>query len=87
VAEVAKNLGVRNVLEGSVRKSGPRVRIAPQLIDATTGGRLWAERFDRDMADIFAVQPRGEVRIERKRSLGRANGLVIRPKTGHTERP
>jgi len=58
---------MRNVLEGSVRKSGARVT----LIDATTGGRLWAERFDRDMADIFAVQPRGEVRIERKRSLGR----------------
>ena len=49
-------LGVRYVLEGSVRKSGNRVRITAQLIDATTGGHLWAERFDRDLTDIFAVQ-------------------------------
>jgi tetratricopeptide (TPR) repeat protein len=44
------------VLEGSVRKSGARVRITAQLIDAATGGHLWAERFDRDLTDIFAVQ-------------------------------
>ena len=44
------------MLEGSVRKSGNRVRITAQLIDATTGGHLWAERFDRDLTDIFAVQ-------------------------------
>jgi adenylate cyclase len=56
VQEVGKNLGVRYVLEGSVRKSGNRVRITAQLIDATTGGHLWAERFDRDLTDIFAVQ-------------------------------
>ena len=56
VAEVGKSLGVRYVLEGSVRKSGARVRITAQLIDATTGGHLWAERFDRDLTDIFAVQ-------------------------------
>jgi adenylate cyclase len=56
VTEVGKSLGVRYVLEGSVRKSGGRVRITAQLIDATTGGHLWAERFDRDLTDIFAVQ-------------------------------
>jgi adenylate cyclase len=56
VSEVGKNLGVRYVLEGSVRKSGNRVRVTAQLIDATTGGHLWAERFDRDLTDIFAVQ-------------------------------
>ncbi|TIL44603.1 adenylate/guanylate cyclase domain-containing protein [Mesorhizobium sp.] len=56
VQEVGRNLGVRYVLEGSVRKSGNRVRITAQLIDATTGGHLWAERFDRDLTDIFAVQ-------------------------------
>ena len=56
VGEVAKSLGVRHVLEGSVRKSGLRVRITAQLIDATTGGHLWAERFDRELTDIFAVQ-------------------------------
>jgi adenylate cyclase len=54
--EVGKSLGMRYVLEGSVRKSGGRVRITAQLIEATTGGHLWAERFDRDLTDIFAVQ-------------------------------
>jgi adenylate cyclase len=56
VQEVGAKLGVRHVLEGSVRKSGNRVRITAQLIDAATGGHLWAERFDRDLTDIFAVQ-------------------------------
>jgi adenylate cyclase len=56
VQEVGAKLGVRHVLEGSVRKSGNRVRITAQLIDAMTGGHLWAERFDRDLTDIFAVQ-------------------------------
>jgi adenylate cyclase len=56
IGEVGKSLGVRYVLEGSVRKSGGRVRITAQLIDTTTGGHLWAERFDRDLTDIFAVQ-------------------------------
>ncbi|CAN7678102.1 adenylate/guanylate cyclase domain-containing protein [Mesorhizobium sp. LjRoot246] len=56
VQEVGTKLGVRHVLEGSVRKSGNRVRITAQLIDAISGGHLWAERFDRDLTDIFAVQ-------------------------------
>jgi adenylate cyclase len=56
IGEVGKSLGVRNVLEGSVRKAGGRVRITAQLVDATTGGHLWAERFDRELTDIFAVQ-------------------------------
>jgi len=56
VKEVARRLGVRHVLEGSVRKAGNRVRITAQLIDAATGGHVWAERFDRDLEDIFAVQ-------------------------------
>jgi len=56
VQEVSRDLGVRYVLEGSVRKSGERVRITAQLIDATTGGHLWAERYNRDLKDIFAVQ-------------------------------
>ena len=49
-------LGVRYVLEGSVRKSGSRVRITAQLIDAETGKHIWAERYDRDLIDIFALQ-------------------------------
>ncbi len=56
VQEIGKALGVRYVLEGSVRKAGNRVRITAQLIDATNDGHLWAERFDRDLIDIFAVQ-------------------------------
>ncbi|MGO4840262.1 adenylate/guanylate cyclase domain-containing protein, partial [Rhizobiaceae sp. 2RAB30] len=56
VQEVGQSLNVRYVLEGSVRKSGNKVRITAQLIDATTGGHQWAERFDRDLTDIFAVQ-------------------------------
>jgi adenylate cyclase len=56
VQQVAEELGVRYVLEGSVQRSGSRVRITAQLIDALTGNHLWAERYDRDLKDIFAVQ-------------------------------
>jgi len=56
VQQVAEELGVRYVLEGSVRRSGNRVRNNAQLIDATTGHHLWAERYDRDYNDIFALQ-------------------------------
>jgi TolB-like protein/Tfp pilus assembly protein PilF len=56
VRSVASELGVRYVLEGSVRKSGQRVRITAQLIDGESGNHLWAERYDRDLEDIFAVQ-------------------------------
>jgi TolB-like protein len=58
VRQVARELGVRYVLEGSVRKAGRRVRITGQLIDATTGAHLWAERFDGDLEDIFELQDR-----------------------------
>lgn len=54
--EVARELGVRYVLEGSVRRSGGRVRISAQLNDVSTGGHLWAERYDRELVDVFAVQ-------------------------------
>ena len=56
IEDVGRELGVRYVLEGSVRKAGGRVRITAQLIDATTGGHLWSGRYDRDLSDIFAVQ-------------------------------
>ncbi len=56
IQTVAKDLGVRYVLEGSVRKAGNRVRISAQLIDGNTGNHLWAERYDRDLKDIFALQ-------------------------------
>ena len=56
VKQVGRDLGVRYVLEGSVRKAGNRVRVTGQLIDAANGAHIWADRFDRDLTDIFAVQ-------------------------------
>ena len=56
VQKIAKELGVRYVLEGSVQKSGDRVRITAQLIDAKTGNHIWSENYDRDLKDIFALQ-------------------------------
>src|SRR3954453_4509562 len=58
VRQVSRELGVRYVLEGSIRKAGPRVRITGQLVDATTGHHVWADRFDGDLSDIFELQDR-----------------------------
>src|SRR5205814_1149990 len=54
--EIAKTLGVAHVLEGSVQRAGGRVRVNAQLIDARTDSHLWAERYDRDVADVFAIE-------------------------------
>ena len=56
VCDVARKLGVSHVLEGSVRKAGNRVRVTAQLIDGSGGGHIWADRYDRDLTDIFAIQ-------------------------------
>ena len=56
VKQVGRELGVRYVLEGSLRKAGKRIRVTAQLVEAETGRHVWAERYDRDLADIFAVQ-------------------------------
>ena len=56
IPQVARQFGVSHVLEGSVRKAGSRLRITAQLIDGATGGHVWAERYDRDLDDIFALQ-------------------------------
>jgi adenylate cyclase len=56
VPQVCRDLGVRYALEGSIRKAGNRIRVTAQLIDGSTGGHLWAERYDRDLTDIFEVQ-------------------------------
>jgi adenylate cyclase len=56
VKQVGRELGVRYVLEGSLRKAGNRIRVTAQLVEAETGKHVWAERYDRDLADIFAVQ-------------------------------
>ena len=82
VQQVAEELGARYVLEGGVRKAGRRIRITAQLIDAETGHHVWAQKFDRDLEDIFAIQdevtqrivaivePELE-RVERKRSAAK----------------
>lgn len=56
ISEVGRELGVRYILEGSIRKAGNRIRVTAQLIDAVRGDHIWAERFDRNLEDIFAVQ-------------------------------
>jgi Predicted integral membrane protein len=56
IADVGRKLGVQYVVEGSVRRTGPRIRITAQLIDTATSNHIWAERYDRDAEDIFAVQ-------------------------------
>ena len=63
--QIGRELNVRYVLEGSVQRSGKEVRINVQLVDASTGGQLWAERFDRDLGDLFALQNEITERIAR----------------------
>jgi adenylate cyclase len=70
VKQVGRELGVRYVLEGSVRRVGRRVRVAAQLIDAETGNHVWAERCDRDLVDVFAVQD--EITLAVSRAIGPA---------------
>jgi len=87
IQEVGRNLSVRYVLEGSVRKSGNRVRITAQLIDATTGGHLWAERFDRDLTDIFAVQDDVTQHIVAALEVNLTEGDRQRLETERTDKP
>ena len=54
--DVSRNLGVKYVLEGSIRKGGSRIRVTAQLIEGTTGSQIWAERYDRELDDIFTLQ-------------------------------
>src|SRR6266404_5146043 len=54
--EIAKALGVSNIVEGSVRRSGGKVRVSAQLIDVRNDAHLWADTYDRDLADVFAIQ-------------------------------
>jgi eukaryotic-like serine/threonine-protein kinase len=80
--DVAKELGVTSVLEGTVRRSGDRLRISAQLIDASTGYSLWADRYDRDARDVFAIQDeisRAIVSSLRVRLTGPTTVLVSAP--------
>jgi len=63
VKQVGRELGVRYVLEGSVRKAGQRVRITAQLIDTATGAHLWADRFDGSLEDVFDLQDKVAVSV------------------------
>jgi adenylate cyclase len=63
VKQVSEELGVRYVLEGSLQRSGDRVRITAQLVDALTGHHLWAERYERDLKDIFALQDEITIKV------------------------
>ena len=86
--DVCRELGVRCMLEGSVRKAGGRVRITAQLIDGKSGGHLWAERYDRDLTDIFAVQDDVTAQIVRalRSNLGaHASGPTVRAETEKPE--
>jgi len=76
VREISRQLGVRYIVEGSVRRSGNRVRITAQLIDAIEDNHLWAERYDRDLEDIFAVQD----------EVTQAIVTTIEPRVVNTER-
>ena len=56
IRKIAETLRVHNILEGSVRKAGNRIRVTAQLITAADGTHLWSERYDREMTDVFAIQ-------------------------------
>ncbi|HEV8712656.1 MAG TPA: tetratricopeptide repeat protein [Candidatus Binatia bacterium] len=83
--EVSRELGVRYVLEGSVRRAGAQVRINAQLIDATTGYHLWAERYDRALKDIFALQDEIMQRIVRALQIKLTKGEQERFRLAPTE--
>jgi TolB-like protein/Tfp pilus assembly protein PilF len=82
--QIGRELGVRYVLEGSVQRSGGQLRVTAQLIDAETGGHLWAERFDRDTSDLFALQSEITGRIAAALSLEMVSAEAARP-TDHPE--
>jgi adenylate cyclase len=88
VQEIGKELGVRYVLEGSVQKASNQVRITAQLLDATTGGHLWTERFDRPFTDIFALQDEIVRKIATTLKLQltlQEQGVIVRKHTDNLE--
>ena len=78
VQDIGKELGVRYILEGSVRKEGDRVRITTQLIDAVNGYHLWSERYDRDLKDIFALQDEITMKIITELQIKLTGGDKVR---------
>jgi len=86
VKQISRELGVRYVLEGSVRKSEDRVRITAQLIDATKGHHLWSERYDRDLKDIFALQDEITMKIVTALQVELTEGEQMRMWAGRYKR-
>jgi adenylate cyclase len=87
VQQVAEELGVRYVLEGSVQKSGSRVRLTAQLIDALSGHHLWAERYDRELRDIFALQDEITQNVATALEVELTEGEQARYRRGQTKNP
>jgi len=85
VQDVCRDLGVRYVLEGSVRKAGNRVRVNAQLIDGISGGHLWAERYDRALEDVFAVQDDVTEKIVRALEVKLVGGAAAEEKRDQTQ--
>ncbi len=85
--DICRDLGVRHVLEGSVRKAGQQVRITAQLIDGLSGGHLWAERYDRALADVFAVQDDVTEKIVRALEVKLVANVQGRPARVETDNP
>jgi adenylate cyclase len=81
---VAAALGVRHILTGSVRRAGGKIRITATLVDAQTGGQLWAERFDRETRDVFAIQDEIAGRVVRQLSETLKGGPLSRAKRTYT---
>ena len=84
VQDVSHDLGVAYVLEGSVRKVGNRVRITAQLIDGTTGGHLWAQKYDRELTDVFEIQDEITLAIVVTMQVKLTDGEVVRLEGGKT---
>jgi adenylate cyclase len=84
VQQVSEELGVRYVLEGSVRKAGDKIRISAQLVDALSGHHLWAERYDRNLSDIFAVQDEIAKKIITAMQVKLTEGEQVRAAAGGT---
>jgi tetratricopeptide (TPR) repeat protein len=88
LADVGRDLGIRFVVEGSVRRNGEQIRLNVQLVDISTGDNLWADRFDRDMAGVFAVQDemsRGIAKALRVQASMAESERMVRPPTANLE--
>jgi adenylate cyclase len=85
IEEVARDLGVRHVLEGSVRRAGGRVRITAQLIDGNTGQHVWADKYDRELKDIFSVQDEVTRKVVSELAIALTTSETERVARKHTE--